>query len=89
VFSLDLSDVVLASYFSLVSASVSLVRYPAKRFSTAARQFSFSFAAAHFPSRVFSSQLKTLFFPSELGDGNKSLYLVFVGVVFLSTLDCF
>jgi hypothetical protein len=25
----------------------------------------------------------------EKGDGNKSLYLVFVGVVFLSILDCF
>jgi hypothetical protein len=26
---------------------------------------------------------------AEKGDGNKSLYLVFVGVVFLSILDCF
>jgi hypothetical protein len=30
-----------------------------------------------------------LVFFDDIFDGNKSLYLVFVGVVFLSTLDCF
>jgi hypothetical protein len=35
-------------------------------------------------SIMFKKNLKIL-----VTDGNKSLYLVFVGVVFLSILDCF
>jgi hypothetical protein len=39
-------------------------------------------------SSFFSFYSLLLFFLSVC-DGNKSLYLVFVGVVFLSILDCF
>jgi hypothetical protein len=33
--------------------------------------------------------MRDVVFDEGRGDGNKSLYLVFVGVVFLSILDCF
>jgi hypothetical protein len=34
-------------------------------------------------------RVMTIVINDEKNDGNKSLYLIFVGVVFLSILDCF
>jgi hypothetical protein len=56
-------------------------------------ELAFIFSGEKYPSNTLAEKGQTIHSVgnqmSEDPDGNKSLYLVFVGVVFLSILDCF